>query len=286
MKTRKQISKELLKGRKLGHTPGCITETATMGKHYKGRSKKHLSEKQKKSLAKGRKVLSYLRAGRTAAEPLEPLLIKEGRFMSKKKSSKKKLIGFEGKTTPQHKKRKFLHGASKDFDVIGVLQDIGGLMVGAIGISFLASLIPIKNPKLKTFLPIAAGMIGLSIPKIVKNRFINRAALGSLAIGSYSLTKQLVPAMPLMGSTDTAEGIGYAIQALPKEEQAILGLTDQTQTTEQTTDYSGNAPGEMLGSSEPGEMLGTELIEGIPEEMIGYEENEMLIGRGSEDDFE
>lgn len=276
--------------KKLGHTPGCKTETATMGKHYKGRSKKHLSEKQKKSLAKGRKILSYLRTGRTAAEPLEPILIKEGRFMSKataikSKSSKKHSL----KGTYHHRRRKHhtLHGAGSDFDAIGILSDIGGLMAGGIVISFLAALIPVKNAKLKTLLPIAAGLIGISIPALSKYRFLNRAALGSLAIGSYSLTKQSIPQIPLMGSTDTAEAIGYAIQALPQEEQAILGLlTDKTATPQEQPEYSGNQPGDMLGSN-AGEMLGeTELIDGLPGEMLGSEETEMLTGGTSTEDFE
>ena len=280
--------------RKLGHTPGCKTETATLGKHYKGRSKKHLSPKQKKSLAKGRKVLSYLRTGRTAAEPLEPILIKEGRFMAAKKKSNKKSskYGFEGshpkKKTVSHHVSHVLHGAGNGFDAVGIAVDIAGLIAGAIGLSFIAGMIPIKNPKLKTMIPLGLGILGLSMPKLASNRFINRAALGGLAIGGYSLTKQLAPGLPLMGATDTAEGIGYAIQQLPAEEQAILGLLPDYSGDTQQGEYNENQPGEMLGSWPGDEMLGTtEMINGIPGEMLGSESTEMIMGgQGSDEDFE
>ena len=264
MKKRKAAKKK--KSRKLSHGPGCKDQSATMGKHYKGPSKKHLSTKQKKALAKGKKVLSYLRTGRQAAEALEPILIKEGRFMAAKKKHHKKhrsMNGFEG------------------FDAGGLAVDLAGLLAGAIGLSFVAGMVPIKNPKLKTVIPILAGIIGLSMPKLAKNRFINRAALGGLAIGGYSLTKQLAPALPLMGATDTAEGIGYAIQALPQEEQAILGLLPNYSGQTAGTEYAGNQPGEMLG--EDG-FEGTTMIEGIPGDMLGDAATEMLTGTDS--DFE
>jgi hypothetical protein len=286
------------KNNKLGHGPGCKNPPETMGKHYKGPSKKKLSEKQKKALAKGRKVLSYLRTGRAASEALEPILIKEGRYMAAKtkhrrKSSSKKMHGFEGthkrKKRVSHKVSHVLHGAGKGFDAGGIAVDIAGLLAGAIGLSFVAGMIPVKNPKLKTLIPLGLGILGLSMPKLAKNRFINRAALGGLAIGGYSLTKQLAPGLPLMGATDTAEGIGYAIQQLPAEEQAILGLLPDYSGGEyygeDQNEYSGNQPGEMLGASEAGEMLGaTEMIEGIPGEMLGMETTEMISG--GESDFE
>lgn len=218
---------------------------------------------------------------------------------AKKKHHKKstaKTYGFEGASHPKkkrvsHRVSHILHGAGAGFDAGGIAVDIAGLLAGAIGLSFVAGMIPIKNAKLKTLIPLVAGVVGLSMPKLAKNRFINRAALGGLAIGGYSLTKQLAPGMPLMGATDTAEGIGYAIQQLPAEEQAILGLLpdySEQYSGEEQNEYSGNQPGEMLGSQQPGEMLGaTEMLEGMPGEMLGNEATEMIMGRGGdESDFE
>jgi len=263
----------------IGHFPGCTKGApATLGKHYKkGRSKKILSAKQKSSLSKGRKVLSYLRTGRAIAEPKEPILIKEGFIMDGRKKGHrkaakhhKKMHGFEGHKRGKkvhHKASHYVSGHKDGFDIGAIGLDLAGLLAGAIGLSFVAGLVPIKDAKLKTLVPIGAGILGLSMKKLSANRFINRAALGGLAIGGYSLIKQFVPQIPLMGATDTAEGIGYAIDNLPPEEKAILGILPH-----QLEDYStaGNAPGEMLGTNGPGEMLGEiDMIEGMPGEMLG-----------------
>lgn len=220
---------------------------------------------------------------------------------SRKHKKAKKMHGFEGRSHRKtrrrvsHKVSHVLHGASKGFDAAGIAVDVAGLLAGAIGLSALAGFVPIKNPKIKTIIPLGLGILGLSMPSISKNRFMNRVSLGALAIGGYSLTKQLVPQIPLMGATDTAEGIGYAIQALPPEEKAILGiLPDETPALEyrgdgemlgDTSMIEGAAPGEMLGTA-PGEMLGeTSMIEGIPGEMLG--DTTMINGEDfSGEDFE
>jgi hypothetical protein len=266
---------------------GLCHKPETMGKHYKGKSKKHLSEKQKKSLAAGRKVLKHLRTGRQISEAKEPILIKEGYFMSAKKRGRKKgsrrthgfegtkQIAFEGKRRrAKHHKAKYLHGAADGFNPANIALDLAGLLAGAIGISFVSSLIPIKSAKIKTFIPLLAGIAGLSFKQVSKNRFMNRAALGMVTIGGYSLTKQFLPQVPLMGATDTAEGIGQAINNLPPEEKAILGILPTQQIEDQT--------GQEELSSLPGEMLGeTSFIEGMPGEMLGEYEP---IGAGN--DFE
>jgi hypothetical protein len=252
-------------------TMGECHKPETLGKHYtkSKKGKKPVSAKQRKNLAAGRKVLKFLRTGRQISEPKQPLLITEGRIMAgkKKQSKSSKLHGFEGKKK-HSKKGKYLHGATDGFNPGNLAMDIAGILAGAIGVSFIASFLPIKNAKLKTMFPIGLGLIGLSMPKLAKNRFINRAALGSLSMGGYSLTKQLAPSLPLMGAADTAEGIGYAIENLPPEEKAILGILPEQQQLE----YQGeDQPGETTAGV-PGQMLGeedTELTQGIPSEMLG-----------------
>jgi len=274
--------------------PGC--KTATLGKRFtkSKKGKKRLTEKQRQSLAKGRKVLSYLRTGRKISEPKEPILIREGTIMGRKakKHSSKRLHGTEGlagKSKKHHRSTpaKYLHGAAEGFNPGNLALDLAGILAGAIGLSFVASLVPVKNPKYKALIPMLAGVIGLSMPKIAKNRFINRAALGALSIGGYTLTKQLVPSLPLMGAADTAEGIGAAIENLPPEEKAILGILPAQLEYTGEDDYSGSTemlganPGEMLGSN-PGEMLGD-----YPLEMVGANApGEMLGWSDGESDFE
>lgn len=281
-------------------TLGKCTKPETLGKHYKGKSKKRLSEKQKRALAKGRNVLNYLRRGRHVSEPKEPILIKEGFFMAKAKrrmSSKQKAAlargraraaanrmhgiggmgGGKKKRRPTVKHQVILRGGDPGPDIAGIGVDLAGLLAGAIGLSFVAGMVPIKNPKFKALIPIAAGIAGLFIPAIASNRFGSRAALGGLAIGGYSLTKQIVPKLPLMGATDTAEGIGAAIENLPEEEKAILGILPE-QLPQNQIEYQGQDPDdqETMGDTEmieglPGEMLGN-----LPGEMLGSDPGEML----------
>lgn len=174
---------------------------------------------------------------------------------------------------------KYMHGAAAGFDPVGLALDLAGILSGAIGFSFLASLLPIKSAKMKALVPLSAGIAGLSLPQISKNRFYNRMSLGALTIGGYTLTKQLLPKTPLMGATDTAEGIGYAIENLAPEEKAILGILPAQ--LESAGEEPAQDSAENL-SSAPGEMLGeTSMIEGIPGEMLGEYE-----AVGAESDFE
>jgi len=292
--TKKDLQREVLKyyTNLKGHYQTC-NETSDGMASKKRKSKKRLTKKQRANLAKGRKVLKAIRNGRRFSEPKELILIKEGSFLMEgkkrgRKKSHKKLHGIEGiegakRRSKRGASHKYLHGAADGFNPGNIALDIAGILAGAIGLSFVASMIPIKNAKYKSLIPLGAGIIGLSMPKLAKNRFLNRVSLGALSIGGYTLTKSLVPKIPLMGATDTAQGVGEAIANLPTEEKALLGILPEQleyQPTEGETDYQGSAPGEMLGSA-PGEMLGTEMIEGsAPGEMLGVYES---VG---ESDFE
>lgn len=217
---------------------------------------------------------------------------------SKKRKSARRMHGFEG-FAGKKKRAKVMHKVVMRGDPgispVDVGIDMAGLLAGAIGLSFIASFLPIPSAKIKALIPMAAGMTGLLVPAVAENRFLSRLALGALAVGGYSLTKQMLPKLPLMGAADTAEGIGYAIQNLPPEEKAILGiLPEETPQLE----HQGDRPEDMLGETEmiegvPGEMLGNapgEML-GMTEEIQGSEPGEMLgttetIGGGEGSDFE
>jgi len=176
--------------------------------------------------------------------------------------------GFEGAHRRARHHAKYMHGENKGFDPLGVATDVSGIILGGILGSFLGGVMPIKNPYLKALVPISVGALVVSIPKLAKNRFIHRAGLGALGVGGFSITKNLIPKAPLLSGAEDAESIGRAIDALPAEEKAILGITDQTymgdfQETAGEAQYTGNNAGEMLGSN-PGEMLGSN-----PGEMLG-----------------
>jgi len=176
----------------------------------------------------------------------------EGKKRGRKKGSGKKHVskrysfeGFEGGKKRRAKSRKrsrFLHGAADGFNPGNLAIDAAGLIGGAVAASFLASIIPFaKTPKMKALIPLLVGIGVLSYPKISKNRIANRAGLGAIAIGAYTLTKQFLPALPLMGGADDAEGVLAAIEALPDEQKAILGLLPQQETAGEITDQSAGA---------------------------------------------
>jgi hypothetical protein len=250
--------------------------------------------------------LNYLRTGRQISEPKEPLLIKEGFLMAKgkrkmskkqkaalargrKRAAAKRSHGFEGYAGgKKRRKPRVSHVVTMHGDpgsvAVDTAIDLSGLLAGAIGLSLLSSVIPVKKPLIRPLIAMAAGIFGLFVPVLRENRFGNRAALGSLSIGSYSLLKQLAPKMPLMGAADTAEGIGAAIENLPPEEKAILGILPEN--PQQQLDYDASGGTEEIGGNEPGEMLGSEAGEMLgndPGEMLGTTER---IGADDGSDFE
>lgn len=233
--TKKDLQREILKyyTSRIGR---CKDDTAGERKKMKPRkAKKHkISKKQLAALARGRKVLKYLRTGRRIAEPREPIIIKEGFSMDgKKKKGKKRAAtsyGFEGKKKRKQSAPRDLHGELKGFDPLGLLTDLSGGLAGAITGSFLGGIVPIKNAYIKASIPIIGGMTILSIPAAAKIRFFSRAGLGALIIGCAAIVKNLLPKIPLLSGANDAEGVAAAIDALPTEEKEILGLMPPTET--------------------------------------------------------
>ncbi len=286
--TKKDLQKELLKYYTgIGHNSTCTKYTENTSRKSamkKKHQKKKISAKQKKSLKAGRKVLSYLRTGRKVSPAKEPIIIKEGYFMAAKKHRKKgkhvkhviygKPGGMEGRKKRRHGKRSYLHGDMGGFDALNLGIDLIGGILGAVIGSATAGLVPIKNQYLKALVPLAIGGTLVSIPQLSKIRFMHRTGLGSFFIGGYAMVKAAFPKIPLMAGVEDAEGIGRAIDALPEEEKALLGIAPENQIEYHEaggdTQYTGSQPGEMLGT-QPGEMLGAE-----PGDMLGTEPGEML----------
>ena len=293
--SKKDLQKELLKYYTgLGHTPACKqyeenTTGGTMKKKHKTKKTRKaktrtLTAAQKKALKQGRKILKYLRTGRKISPAKEPLIIREGTFMKgkKKKSAKKSFTagGFEGKKKYHKRPRARLHGELGGFDAVGLGSDIIGLIAGAIAGSALAKFIPIKNVYLKALVPIGLGAIAISIPQLSRIRIAQRAGLGALAIGGYAMTKTAFPKLPLMAGVEDAEGVARAIDGLPEEEKALLGIMPDA-----APNAAPDEPRQI--AQQPGEMLGDiSMIDGIPGEMLGEMGETVLIGGGEESDFD
>jgi hypothetical protein len=156
--------------------------------------------------------------------------------MAKRRRKARKVHGIAGGKRRTHKRRyhgiagtkhrsrvRRYHGGIGKFDVVGLATDIVGVGVGAVGGSFIASKLPIKNAKLKALIPIVLGL-GLGMTKFGRGRVAKSAAGGMIAVGTLSLVKQFFPTLPMLTGADDAESVAGAIAALPSEEQALLGM--------------------------------------------------------------
>ena len=222
----------------------------------KKRKKRILSAKQKAALAKGRAALKAIKrkarpyikkAAKKVAEKLEPLIITEGSIMGRKRrrsrKAKKGLFGgFEGAKRRTHRRRRHtLRGefgrrrrsrrrysggllAGGKINPVEIATDIVGLGAGAVGASFIAKMVPVKDARLKAAIAIALGL-GIGATKLGRNRIMKSLAGGAIAVGSLSLVKALAPQLPLLSGVEDAVSAAGAIDALPPEEKALLGMT-------------------------------------------------------------
>lgn len=219
-----------------------------MAKRKRSGKKRTLSPAQRAALARGRASLRARRGGKRKVsrsrktkirsfvpEKLEPIIIKGGSIMAKRRKSRKarkyhgipvagkrrsrksrRYHGFEGR-----RKARRYHGGAR-LNIIGLATDIVGLGVGAVGGSFIAQKVPVPNAKIKALIPIALGL-GLGMTKFGRSSIAKAAAGGMIAVGTLSLVKQFFPTVPLLTGADSAETVAGAIDALPAEEKALLG---------------------------------------------------------------
>ena len=208
----------------------------------KARRKRKMSAAQRAALAKGRAIMKAKRkthrrtrkgsrrVSRYIPKTLEPIIIKEGTMSGRKRKHHRKArksYGFEG-VRKHHRARRHHRRLRGDFgigkvDIMGTAQDVAGLAVGAVGSSFVANMIPIKDAKIKAIVPIALG-IGLGMTKFARGRLLKGAAAGAIAVGTLSLVKQFFPTLPLLSGAEDAASVAGAIDALNAEEKALLGL--------------------------------------------------------------
>lgn len=142
--------------------------------------------------------------------------------MSRKRSRKhsrksRKTYGFEGRRrSRRHSRRGLLMGGIGGGmkAVVPVLTQGAIGAVGAVGSAFIASKLPIANAKIKSAVPLAlAILITLFGRKIPMSKPL---AFGCAMAGVLSLTKQFVPALPLLSGVDSAP-------ELSTEESLMLG---------------------------------------------------------------
>jgi hypothetical protein len=203
----------------------------------KRKHKRKMSAAQKAALAKGRAALKKRRyhkarkvsSRRHVSPKMEPIIIREGGLsMARKRHHKKRHYsgGFEGKR--KHYRKRRYHGiggmlAGGRLDLMGTAQDVGGLAAGAVGSSFVAKMVPVKDARIQAIIPIVLSIV-IGMTKLGRSRIMKAAATGALAVGTLSLVKQFFPTLPLLSGAEDAESVAGAIDALPVEERAMLGL--------------------------------------------------------------
>lgn len=98
--------------------------------------------------------------------------------------------------SPRRKSR-YLSGTAlripKARQIQTMVMDTGVSTAGAIGVSVLASKIPVKNPKVKAFIPLIIGIVAEGFAKGRNARIIGNAALGARVAGGLALLKQFAP---------------------------------------------------------------------------------------------
>ena len=176
----------------------------------------------KRKLSK--KQLAALKAGRKKRmQNLKPYSIggQKVRKRSRPKATTKKTVR---STTRRYSGTKF--NTSK---IMSNLQFALFGVIGAIGAGMLANSIPTLDKKLRSAMPIVAGIAisGLNL----KGQIWEGMSLGMMIAGSVSVIKQFVPDVPVLaGEIREIKKIGY-----PYELKKVSG---QYSISEQSTDYN------------------------------------------------
>jgi len=187
--------------------------------------KKSKKKSHKKKLSGEKKKIHSVKA-----YSHEPLIIKEGSSMyGKKKTVHHKGKKLHGEMGAAHKKshHRRHHGRFMGVGKPGGIADMlmSGLVVGAgaLGGSVAGKMTPVNDAKIKAGVPIA---VGIALPFISKNQMVQKLALGSIAIGLYSLVKSFAPSsVPLLGTENITfltpaqartMGLPFAGSSLPR----------------------------------------------------------------------
>lgn len=165
------------------------------------KKKRTMSPAQKAALKKGQAALKRWRAAQK----------KSGTTSTKKKRSKPKTKSTAVTTTTKKKSgrrtmagstvaKKVTRGISslaRKSNAVEMLQDASLVILAGITSGYLTSKIPISDGRVRSMVPIAAG-IGLSALTGRRNKIARGVSQGMVILGAVSLFKQLAPGVPMM----------------------------------------------------------------------------------------
>lgn len=176
------------------------------------KKKKKATAAQLRNLAKGR------------AKRKKNLALKGSRTVVKKKSTKKPIkkkvvtVAKKKRSTPKKTAKKYARSARsfvKKSGAIEMLTRASYAIVGGVASGFIVSKVPIADGRIRSALPILAGII-LAGAVGQKNEIAKSVASGMVILGSVSLFKQLAPGVPMLA--------GDRVIMLPYNQEKQMGV--------------------------------------------------------------
>lgn len=174
------------------------------------RKKRIMSAAQKAALAKGRAKLRAKRpVSKTRRKAVKSVASAPVALTVYKKRKKATVSNTQktGVSTMARKRRSVKSVASgarrktstflRNSDATGMLKNAGLAIAGGIGAGFLASKLPVTDNRVKSAIPIAAGIL-LSGTIGRKNKMAKGVAEGMVILGAVSLFKALAPNVPML----------------------------------------------------------------------------------------
>jgi len=239
-------------------------------------AKRKMSIAQKAALAKGRRALAQKRRGQGMAGKAK----KSSRASSGGRGRNVVVVsGIDGmagkKRRRRHRSRSMygeLLGATvKPKAIQAAALDIGVTLGGAILGALIAGRIPIKDPRIKAAVTMAAGIAGASMSKQAMVQHIsNGIAIG----GGLALVRSLMPQLGLAGGEELVID-----ENLKREIAAMLPAPQTMGAAENDVEQYGAIEGEEYETA--GEIEGEE-IEGEEYETAGEIEGEEIEGEDQE----
>lgn len=171
-----------------------------------------------------------------------------------KKSNKRRKPVMAKKKKSVTKRRRPTMGKIQETLMYGALSAGGAVVVG-----MMANQIPIKDTRVKAFIPLLIG-IGVGMTKIGSQKMLKPMVAGAITVGTLSVIKQFAPQVPMLAGEEE----GYIV------EQDMLGYDDDI-------DMLGE-PVDVMGYEDEIDMLGEtadeEDLYGEPVDVMG--ENDFI----------
>lgn len=188
--------------------------------------KRILSAAQKAALSRGRAKMAAKRKA-PARRKAKVSVIENPGIVAIKPTRKRRKVSIQNKTSGvTMARRKTAKAASavgrkasafmKQSDATNMLKNAGLAIAGGIGAGFLANKLPITDKRVKSALPIVAGIV-LSGTLGSKNKMVKGVAEGMVILGAVSLFKQLAPNVPFLAG-DTQYYIPAGIPYNPQQQ--------------------------------------------------------------------